>query len=56
MNDFTAHGYDAFEIIGTTFRELHWKTPTFFERAIPISPNACYDAFGGFGASLRQLG
>jgi hypothetical protein len=32
--------YDAFGLIGTTFRELDWKTLIFFERVIPISPNA----------------
>ena len=32
--------YDAFGLIGTTFRELEWKTRIFFERAVPISPNA----------------
>ena len=32
--------YDAFGLIGTTFRELDWKTLIFFERAGPISPNA----------------
>ena len=31
--------YDAFELIGTTFRVLDWKTLVFFERAVPISPN-----------------
>ena len=34
--------YDAFGLIGTTFRDLDWKTPIFFERAVPISPNAWY--------------
>jgi hypothetical protein len=33
-------GYDAFGLIGTTFTELDWKTLIFFERAVPISPNA----------------
>ena len=32
--------YDAFGLIGTTFRELDWKMLIFFERAVPISPNA----------------
>ena len=32
--------YDAFGLIGTTFRELGWKTLIFFERLVPISPNA----------------
>jgi hypothetical protein len=32
--------YDAFGFIGTTFRELERKTLIFFERAVPISPNA----------------
>ena len=36
----TDGGYDAFGLIGTTFRELEWKTQIFFERAVPISPNA----------------
>jgi hypothetical protein len=31
---------DAFGVIGATFRELDWKTLIFFERAVPISPNA----------------
>ena len=35
---------DAFGLIGTTFRELVWKTLIFFERAVPISPNAWYDS------------
>jgi hypothetical protein len=34
--------YDAFGVIGTTFRELDWKTLIFFERAVPITPNTCY--------------
>ena len=34
------HGYDAFGLIGTPFGELEWKAPIFFERAVPISPNA----------------
>jgi hypothetical protein len=34
--------YDAFGLIGTTFGELEWKTSIFFERAVPISPNAWY--------------
>jgi hypothetical protein len=34
--------YDAFGLIGVTFRELDRKTLIFFERAIPISPNAWY--------------
>ena len=38
--------YDAFGLIGTTFRALGWKTLIFFERAVSISPNAwglpCY--------------
>jgi hypothetical protein len=41
-NDFNAHGYDVFGLIGTTFRELDYKTLIFFERAVPISPNASY--------------
>ena len=32
--------YGAFELIGTNFTELDWKTLIFFERAVPISPNA----------------
>ena len=32
--------YDAFGLIGTTSRELDWKTLIFFEKAVPISPNA----------------
>ena len=34
------HYYHAFGLIGATFRELGWKTPIFFEGAVPISPNA----------------
>ena len=34
--------YDAFGVMGTTFRELDWKTLMFFERAVPISPDASY--------------
>jgi hypothetical protein len=34
--------YDAFGVIGTTFRELDWKTQIFFERVVPIRPNAWY--------------
>ena len=33
-------GYHAFGLIGTTFRELDWKTLIVFERAVSISPNA----------------
>jgi hypothetical protein len=40
LKDSTAHGYYAFGLIGTAFRELEWKTLIFFERAIPISANA----------------
>jgi hypothetical protein len=40
MNDFAAHGYDAFGVIGTTFRELDRKTLIFFARAAPMTPNA----------------
>ena len=29
--------YDALGLIGTTFRELGWKTRIFFERAGPIA-------------------
>jgi hypothetical protein len=28
------------------FRELEWKTPLFFWRAVPKTPNASHDAFG----------
>jgi hypothetical protein len=34
--------YDAFGLIGTTFRELDWKTLIFFEAAVPISLNDWY--------------
>jgi hypothetical protein len=34
-------GYVAFALIGTTFRELGWKTLIFFERVVPVSPSAC---------------
>ena len=30
------------DLIGITFRELDWKMLIFFERAVPISPNASY--------------
>jgi hypothetical protein len=33
---------DAFGLIGTTFRELDWETLIFFERAVPIGPDAWY--------------
>jgi hypothetical protein len=39
-DEFAARGYDAFGLIGTIFRELGLKTLIFFERAVPISPNA----------------
>ena len=32
--------YDAFGLLGTTFRGLERKMLIFFERAVPISPNA----------------
>jgi hypothetical protein len=35
-----ARTYVAFGVIGTTFRELEWKTIIFFERVVPITPNA----------------
>jgi hypothetical protein len=35
--------YDAFGLIGATFRKLDWKARIFFERAAPISPNAWHD-------------
>jgi hypothetical protein len=34
--------YDAFGVIGITFRELEWKTLIFFEMAVPIIPDAWY--------------
>jgi hypothetical protein len=50
--------YDAFGLIGTTFRELDWKTLIFFERAVPISPNAWYVSESGMkrmrGGTTRQ--
>ena len=53
--------HDAFGLIGTTFKELGWKTLIFFERAVPISPNALYpdawvavDAVGNGGAARVQ--
>ena len=33
---------DALGRIGTTIRKLDWKTPIFFEGAVPIAPNAWY--------------
>ena len=36
----TVRAYDAFGLIGSTFRELDWKTLIFFESAVPISLNA----------------
>ena len=33
---------DALGRIGTTFRELEWKTLIFFEGAVPIAPNVWY--------------
>jgi hypothetical protein len=32
--------YEAFGVFGTIFRELEWKTPIFYWRAIPETPNA----------------
>ena len=34
--------YDAFGLVGVTFRELDWKTLILFERAVSINPNASY--------------
>jgi hypothetical protein len=58
-------GYDVFGLIGATFRELDWETLIFFERAVPISPNAWYamtavgadqwhEVLGGVGQHLRD--
>jgi hypothetical protein len=32
--------HDAFGVFGTIFRELEWKTPIFFWRAVAKTPNA----------------
>jgi hypothetical protein len=32
--------YDAFGRTATACRALDWKTRIFFERAVPVSPNA----------------
>jgi hypothetical protein len=40
MTGAASTGYDAFGLIGATFKELDWKTLIFFERAVPINPNA----------------
>jgi hypothetical protein len=32
--------YDAFGVFGTILRELEWKAPIFFQRALPRTPNA----------------
>ena len=45
ISDFT-NTYNAFGLIATTFRELDWQTLIFFDRAVPISPNAWYDHLG----------
>jgi hypothetical protein len=29
VNDFTAHGYNAFGVFGTIFRQLEWKANFF---------------------------
>ena len=39
--------YHAFGLIGTTFRELEWKTLIFAERAVPITPNAIVERPAG---------
>ena len=47
--------YDAFGVIGTTFRELDWKMLIFFERAAPITPNMWWSARAGRACSrVRQ--
>ena len=46
--------YDPFGVFGATFRELDWKMLIVFERAVLISPNAWYDAFGVFGNALPE--
>jgi hypothetical protein len=33
---------DAFGVFGTIFRELEWKTPVFYSRAVPKTPNASH--------------
>jgi hypothetical protein len=52
----------VFEGIGAAFRALGWKTLIFFERAVPISPNASYhykcaalQAVAGFLEELAGL-
>ena len=47
QNDVNVYAYHAFVFIGTTFRELGWKTLICFERAAPISPNASVGAARG---------
>ncbi len=44
----------VFGLIGTTFRELGWKT--LILRAVPISPNAWYKLYALLKTSHRQPG
>jgi hypothetical protein len=46
--------YHAFGLIGTTFRELGWKTLIFLERAVPVSPNAWYVSTRAVGGRARR--
>jgi hypothetical protein len=40
-NDLAAHGYDAFGVFGTIFKELEWKTPILTSwRAVPTIASA----------------
>ena len=52
----TSHGFDAFGLIRTTFRELDWKILFFFERTAPISPNAWPRLAAGDAVALEASG
>jgi hypothetical protein len=39
-SDVTGHGYNAFGVFGTIFREPEWKMPIFSWRVVPKTPNA----------------
>jgi hypothetical protein len=42
MTRITFKYYDAFEVSGAIFRELEWKTPIFYGRAVPKIPYASF--------------
>jgi hypothetical protein len=49
--------YDTFGDIGTSFREFEWKTPFFYGRVVPKTPNAPYNLTGlsGPAGAIRPL-